>query len=211
MDNTFLSPLGFRPLERGVDISIESATKFLGGHSDLMAGTVAVKDGTLAKRIYFVQNGTGNMLSPENSWLLIRGIKTLAARLRMQTEAAAHLAHGLQNVPWIEQVYYPGLPTHPGHAIMMAQCDSFGSVLSIETGSAERAKRIMERVTLWNVAVSLGGVESILSYPARMSHAAMPASTRAALGITDGLLRLSPGLEAAEDLLHDLISAGGDA
>jgi cysteine-S-conjugate beta-lyase len=203
-DNTFCSPYFLRPCELGIDLCIHSATKFLGGHSDLLAGAVIARTDDLAKKVYFVQNTCGAVLSPENSWLLLRSIKTLAPRLRMQAETADSLAKWLANQPWVSAVYYPGLPEHPGHDIMKKQAYGFGAVASLKTDTVDRALSIMKTVKLWTVAVSLGGVESILSYPYKMSHAAIPADERNALGVTDTLVRLSPGLEAAEDLIDDL-------
>lgn len=204
IDNTFMSPYFQRPLDLGIDISIHSATKFLGGHSDVIGGAVVVKCPELAKKIYFVQNGFGAILGPQDSWLLLRGIKTLRARMEMQQQSALEIASWLKEQPWVEDVYYPGLPQHPGHEILKEQASGFGAVLSFSTDTLERAKKIMAQVKLWSVAVSLGGVESILSYPAKMSHAAMPLSEREKRGITDRLIRLSVGLEEAEDLIVDL-------
>ncbi|OGV34369.1 MAG: cystathionine gamma-synthase [Lentisphaerae bacterium GWF2_45_14] len=204
IDNTFMSPYLFRPLDLGVDIVVHSATKFLGGHSDLIAGAVITATEELGHEVYTVQNTCGAVLGPNDSWLLMRGIKTLGARIKAQQESASQLAFRLREQKWVSKVYYPGLPNHPGHNIMADQADGFGAVLSIETDSLERASRIMKNVKIWSVAVSLGGVESILSYPAKMSHAAMPAEERLKAGITDNLIRLSPGLEDVTDLLDDL-------
>lgn len=204
LDNTFMSPYFQRPLDLGVDIVIHSATKFLGGHSDVIGGAVVTKSQDLASQIYFVQNGFGAVLGPQDSWLLLRGIKTLRARMEMQQQSAMKLAGWLQTRPWVTDVYYPGLPDHPGHDIQKAQARGFGAVLSFKTDTVERARQIMNRVKLWSVAVSLGGVESILSYPARMSHASIPPVERERLGITDTLIRLSVGLEDVEDLMEDL-------
>ncbi|TFG62732.1 MAG: PLP-dependent transferase, partial [Spirochaetales bacterium] len=191
----------------GIDISIHSATKFLGGHSDLIAGAVITKTKETGAKIYAVQNMTGNMLSPENSWLLLRGIKTLRARMQFQAEGAMVIARWLKTRPWVREVYYPGLDDHPGHDIISRQAKGFGAVVSFKTDSLERALGLMSNVRIWTVAVSLGGVESILSYPAKMSHAAIPEKERGELGITENLLRLSVGLEDPEDLMEDLESA----
>ncbi|MFH0976725.1 MAG: PLP-dependent aspartate aminotransferase family protein [Spirochaetota bacterium] len=204
LDNTFLSPYFFRPIEFGIDMSIHSATKFLGGHSDLIAGAVITRTKELGDKVHAVQNTTGNMLSPENSWLLMRGIKTLRARMTIQAESAMKIADWLNKQKWVKKTYYPGLPDHPGHDIIKRQADGFGAVVSFETDSVERAFAIMKNVRYWTVAVSLGGVESILSYPARMSHFAIPVKERLALGISNELLRLSIGLEDAEDLIEDI-------
>ncbi len=204
IDNTFMSPYFLQPLDLGVDIVVHSATKFLGGHSDLIAGAVITRDEDLASKIYFVQNGFGAVLGPQDCWLLLRGIKTLRARMVMQQESAMEIALWLKKQPWVTNVYYPGLEDHPGHGIIKSQATGFGAVLSFETDTVQRAKDIMKQVRLWSVAVSLGGVESILSYPVKMSHAAVPQAERERLGITENLVRLSVGLEDAGDLIDDL-------
>jgi len=204
IDNTFMSPYFLQPLDLGVDIVIHSATKFLGGHSDVIAGAVITRDEDLASKIYFVQNGFGAVLGPQDCWLLLRGIKTLRARMVMQQESAIEVALWLKKQSWVTNVYYPGLEDHPGHGIVKSQATGFGAVLSFETDTVQRAKDIMKRVRLWSVAVSLGGVESILSYPVKMSHAAVPQAERERLGITENLIRLSVGLEDAGDLIEDL-------
>jgi cystathionine beta-lyase/cystathionine gamma-synthase len=207
LDNTFMTPYLQRPLDLGIDVSVHSATKFLGGHSDLIAGAVIVKAPERAGAVKFTQNTCGAVLGPQDSWLLIRGIKTLSARMDTQGANAMRVAKWLADQPWIDQVYYPGLATHPGHEILKRQATGFGAVVSIKTDTVERALTLMKRVKIWNVAVSLGGVESILSYPRLMSHAAIPAVERETLGITDTVLRLSIGLEDAEDLIEDLEQA----
>ena len=204
IDNTFLSPYFFKPLDLGVDISIHSATKFLGGHSDLIAGAVMCRSKALADTICSVQISCGSILSPENSWLLLRGIKTLSARMNVQQQSAQVIAEWLAQQPWVSDVFYPGLAGHPGHTIMKEQAEGFGAVLSFRTDTVKRAHKLMKHVKLLAVAVSLGGVESILSYPARMSHASIPRKEREALGITDTLLRFSVGLESPQDLIDDL-------
>lgn len=209
IDNTFMSPFLMRPLDFGIDVSVHSATKFLGGHSDLIAGAVIVNNETLAKKIYGAQNTLGAVLGPDDSWLLMRGIKTLGARMKLQGAAAMTIAEKLKEYPWVSEVLYPGLVTHPGHDILASQADGFGAVLSVRTDTAERAKAVMQKVKLWSVAVSLGGVESILSYPCVMSHGSIPKEERDRLGITENLLRLSVGLEDADDLLGDLVQAAG--
>jgi cystathionine beta-lyase/cystathionine gamma-synthase len=207
IDNTFMSPALMRPLDMGIDVTIHSATKFLSGHSDLIAGVTVVKDDALAEKIYFVQNCLGAVLGPNDAWLLMRGIKTLAARMKLQSEAAAVIAQKLTSQPWVRAVYYPGLAAHPGHEIIAAQASGFGAVLSFRTDTAERAKQILSNVRLWAVAVSLGGVESILSYPCMMSHASIPKKERDELGITEDLIRLSVGLEDAGDLFEDIAAS----
>jgi len=207
LDNTFMTPYLQRPLDLGIDVSVHSATKFLGGHSDLIAGAVVVKAAERAGAVKFTQNTCGAVLGPQDSWLLIRGIKTLSVRMDAQGESALRLAQWLAGQPWITRVHYPGLAAHPGNEILKRQATGFGAVVSIETDTVGRSLALMKRVKLWNVAVSLGGVESIMSYPRLMSHAAIPAAEREALGITDKILRLSIGLEDAEDLIEDLQQA----
>jgi cysteine-S-conjugate beta-lyase len=204
IDNTFLSPYYMRPLERGIDISIHSATKFLGGHSDLIAGAVISKTQEHGSAVHYVQNTCGAVLSPENSWLLMRGIKTLVARMSRQQETAMTVAAWLSKQSWVANVYYPGLPGHPGREILERQASGYGCVISFATDTLSRLTTLLRSVKILTVAVSLGGVESILSYPAKMSHASMPASVRQELGISDTLLRLSVGLEAPEDIISDL-------
>jgi cystathionine beta-lyase len=204
LDNTFMSPYFQRPLELGVDIVIHSATKFLGGHSDVIGGAVIAGTPELAAKIYFVQNGFGAILGPQDCWLLLRGIKTLRARMELQQQAALAIAEWLAGQPWVSEVFYPGLPGHPGHGLNLRQASGFGAVLSFKTDTVERALAIMKQVKLWSVAVSLGGVESILSYPVKMSHASVPLKERERLGITPNLIRLSVGLEDPDDLCEDL-------
>jgi len=204
IDNTFMSPYFQRPLDLGLDIVVHSATKFLGGHSDVIGGAVITKSDELASQIYFVQNGFGAILGPQDCWLLLRGIKTLKARMELQQQSATEIAHWLKKQSWVSDVYYPGLPDHPGHEIIKSQATGFGAVLSFKTDTVERARQIMRNVRVWSVAVSLGGVESILSYPVKMSHAAIPPLERERLGITENLIRLSVGLEDVDDLIEDL-------
>lgn len=207
IDNTFMSPYLQRPLELGIDISIHSATKFIGGHSDVIGGIVVVKDINLAKKIYFIQNTLGAVLNPQDSWLLLRGLKTLKVRMDAEVEGAKYLASNLLKYDFIKKVYYPGLEEHEGYKIHKNQAYGPGAVLSIETKDVETAKKIMNGVKLLLVAVSLGGVESILSYPAKMSHASLPRNEREKLGIKDSLLRISVGLEDPEDLMADILNA----
>jgi cystathionine beta-lyase/cystathionine gamma-synthase len=207
IDNTFLTPYFFRPIELGIDLSVHSATKFLGGHSDLVAGAVICRTPQLSEQVGFVQNTCGDVLSPENSWLLLRGIKTLSARMKIQQENAFSVAQWLIKQDWVKAVHYPGLPTHPGHELLKSQASGFSAVLSFQCDSIARAYQIMKNVKIWSVAVSLGGVESILSYPYKMSHGAMPALEKTRLGIREDLLRLSIGLEHPNDLCADLHDA----
>lgn len=207
IDNTFMTPYFQRPLELGFDVVVHSATKFLGGHSDVLAGLVAVRGKELAEKIYQVQNGFGAVLGAHDAWLVLRGMKTLAVRMRQAQENAMQLAQWLAAHPSVQHVYYPGLVGHPGKAIHERQSTGYGAVLSFDVGSREKALAVMRRVRIPLVAVSLGAVESILSYPAAMSHAAMPRDVRLARGIGDGLLRYSVGLEQVDDLIADLAQA----
>ncbi|MDP4091749.1 MAG: aminotransferase class I/II-fold pyridoxal phosphate-dependent enzyme [Bacillota bacterium] len=203
VDNTFMSPYLQRPLELGADIVVHSATKFIGGHSDVIGGLAAVKGAELAKRVYFVQNGFGAVLGPQDSWLLLRGLKTLKVRMDYQQNNANRLAQWLKTNKHVKKVYYPGLEEHPGRNIHMSQADGAGAVLSFETVDTEMAKRFMKNVKMAAVAVSLGGVETIASYPVKMSHASIPKPERERLGISDSLIRISVGLEEIDDLIED--------
>ena len=207
IDNTFLTPYLFRPLEHGIDITIHSASKYIGGHSDVIAGVVVAKNDLHSKKVYAVQNGFGGILGPEDSFLLLRGIKTLKVRFDHIQKNAIKIADFLKDQNWVKDVYFPGLASHPGHEIHAGYSDGPGGIVSFKTDSPERARKIMKNVRIWSVAVSLGGVESILSYPYRMSHNAMPKELKEKQGITEGLLRLSPGLEDADDLIQDLQNA----
>jgi cysteine-S-conjugate beta-lyase len=207
LDNTFMTPYHQRPIELGIDIVLHSATKFLGGHSDLLAGLAVVNSDSLGVRLKQIQNGLGNVLGVQDSWLLIRGMKTLQARMEFSEKSARVLAEWLDKHPAVTQVFYPGLPNHPGRVIHEKQSLGYGAVVSFDTGSEENAKRVLAKVKIPLVSVSLGAVESILSYPARMSHAAMPREVRHLRGITDGLLRYSVGLEHIDDILADLAQA----
>lgn len=207
VDNTFLTPIIQKPLELGADLVIHSATKFLSGHSDILAGAIATNRSELAEQIYFLQNSTGGVLGAQDAWLLLRGIKTLRVRMEKSAESALQLATFLESHPAVESVYYPGLISHLGYTIQEAQARNGGAVLSFDLGSEENARKFVEQIKIPVFSVSLGAVESILSYPAKMSHAAMPREERLNQGITDGLLRFSVGLEAISDLLADFENA----
>ena len=209
VDNTFMTPYLQRPLDFGFDAVVHSATKFLGGHSDLIAGLVVSRTAELGDRLKFIQRAFGAILGPQDAYLVSRGIKTLAARMEIQQAGAVRIAQWLADVPGIRKVYYPGLPGHPGGKIHLRQAAGPGAVVSFELPDGPSAHRFMRSVRLPLLAVSLGGVESILSYPATMSHEAMPREERLARGITDGLVRLSVGLEDPEDLIRDLEQALG--
>jgi len=204
IDNTFMTPYLQRPLELGFDITLHSATKFLGGHSDLVAGLAVTASGPLGKRLMGIQNAFGAVLGPQDSWLTLRGIRTLAVRMEAQQKSAMRIAEWLRGQEGVLRVNYPGLPDHPGHAVHAGQAAGPGAVLSFELDSPDVAKAFLRAARLPLLGVSLGGVESILSYPATMSHAAMPAAERGRRGISDGLVRLSVGLESAEDLIQDM-------
>ncbi|MDA8233645.1 MAG: PLP-dependent aspartate aminotransferase family protein [Clostridia bacterium] len=207
VDNTFMTPYLQRPLELGADIVIHSATKYLGGHSDVIAGLAVVKDPDLANELYFLQNSFGAVLGPQDSWLVMRGIKTLKVRLDQQQASAHKIAEWLVQQPEVKEVYYPGLPHHPGHQLAARQAQGFGAIVSFKMKSVEQARQVLNGVKLPVLAVSLGAVESIISYPVTMSHAAIPQARRQELGVTDDLIRLSVGLEEAEDLIADLSQA----
>ncbi|MGE7021752.1 aminotransferase class I/II-fold pyridoxal phosphate-dependent enzyme [Solibacillus cecembensis] len=207
LDNTFMTPLHQRSLEMGVDVVIHSATKFLSGHSDILAGLVVAKDEALADRIYFIQNSFGSVLGVQDCYTLIQNMKTTAVRFNEESRVAMRIAEFLEAQPLVENVYYPGLKSHPGYEIHASQSTSAGAVLSFTLPSYTIAKVFVEAMKIPVFAVSLGGVESILSYPAKMSHAAMEPEERAKRGITDGLLRFSVGLENEDDLLEDFKQA----
>ncbi|WP_347722586.1 aminotransferase class I/II-fold pyridoxal phosphate-dependent enzyme [Lysinibacillus capsici] len=207
LDNTFMTPLHQRPLELGVDVVIHSATKFLSGHSDIIAGLTVTADEKLGQDLYFIQNSFGNILGVQDSFTLLQNIKTTDVRFSRSAESAQKIAVYLASNPLVEQVYYPGLASHPGYAIHQRQSTSPGAVLSFRLPSYTAAKALVEAMTIPVFAVSLGGVESILSYPAKMSHAAMDPEERAKRGITDGLLRFSVGLEHVDDLIADFAQA----
>ena len=209
VDSTFASPVLTRPLELGADIVMHSATKYIGGHSDLMGGALVVREKELFDRLYFIQNATGDVMGPLESFLCARGLKTLELRVLEQCRSAQRLAEFLAAHPCVSQVLYPGLPTHPGHALAKKQMQGgFGAMMSFEVrGDYAAAKKVAESTHLFHLAVSLGAVESLIEQPASMSHASYDRQARLAHGITDGLIRLSVGLEAWEDLRDDLDQA----
>ncbi len=207
VDNTFMSPYWQSPIELGADIVVHSATKYLGGHSDVVAGIAVVNSPELAESLHFIQNSTGAVLGPQDSWLLIRGIRTLGVRMEAAERTARRIAEFLIEHPRVQHVYYPGLPSHPGHDVASKQARGFGAMISFDVGSLEKADEVLANVKYFTLAESLGAVESLISVPARMTHASIPKERRDELGITDGLIRISVGLEDAEDLLEDLASA----
>jgi cystathionine gamma-lyase len=206
IDSTFATPVLTRPLELGADIVMHSATKYIGGHSDLLGGALVVRDKALYDKLYFLQNATGGVMGPFECFLASRGLKTLELRVREQSHTAMRLAEWLAQDGRVSRVLYPGLPTHPGHEIARRQMDSaFGAMLTFEVrGNFAKTKRVCEATKLFQLAVSLGAVESLIEQPASMSHASYDAAARAAHGITDGLIRLSVGLEDFQDLRDDL-------
>lgn len=206
-DNTFMSPVLQKPLNLGVDIVVHSATKFLSGHSDIVAGAAITKDKALADRIYFVQNAVGATLGVTDCWLLLRGMKTLGIRMQQSSHAAQRIAEWLEQQPQVTRVCYPGLASHPDHDVQLRQAKNGGAVLSFDVGSEANAKIVAENVQIPEFSVSLGGVETILSYPPKMSHAELNPEERAASGITPGLLRFSVGIEDPDDLIADLKQA----
>ncbi len=203
-DATSLSPYLIRPLELGADLVIHSATKHLCGHSDVTAGVVTVADPALAERLYLIQNGEGAVLGPFDAFLLLRGIKTLGVRLDRQQQTAALVAAALRRLPGASAVRFPSLPGHPGRQVHQTQADGPGTLVCFETGSYEISRRTVEALKLFNITVSFGGVNSSASLPCRMSHASIPAAIRAARALPEDLVRLSIGLEDAEDLIDDL-------
>ncbi|MGV2622716.1 UNVERIFIED_CONTAM: cystathionine beta-lyase [Halobacillus marinus] len=207
VDNTFMTPALQRPLELGADLVLHSATKFIAGHSDVVAGLAVTGCPEIAERLGFLQNSFGSILGAHDCWLVLRGLKTLHTRLTQSSRSAELIAEQLQKHPLIEEVYYPGFSCHPGSSTHSYQADGAGAVLSFRLRDEDAVRQFTKAVQIPVFAVSLGAVESILSYPARMSHAAMPKAEREKRGITDGLLRLSVGLENPEELLADFYQA----
>jgi cystathionine gamma-lyase/cystathionine beta-lyase/cystathionine gamma-lyase/homocysteine desulfhydrase len=208
-DNTFMSPYFQRPIEHGVDIVVHSTTKYLNGHSDSVGGFVALNDEQDAEWIKFVQNSIGAILSPFDSFLVLRGTKTLAVRMEAHDRNGRIVANFLAEHPKVQKVYYPGLSGHPQHELASRQQSGFGGMVSFETGSLENAKMVLDNVKLCTLGESLGGVETLISHPATMTHASVPVETRSKLGITDGLVRISVGIEDVEDIIADLDQALG--
>ncbi|MFN2412449.1 MAG: cystathionine gamma-synthase [Pyrinomonadaceae bacterium] len=206
-DNTFMSPYFQRPLDLGCDMVVHSTTKYLNGHSDSVGGFVALNDEADAEWIKFVQNGIGAILSPFDSFLVLRGTKTLAVRMEAHDRNGRIVANFLAEHPRVNHVYYPGLASHPQHELAKRQQTGFGGMVSFETGSLNNAKKVLEGVKLCTLGESLGGVESLISHPATMTHASVPQETRKRLGITDGLVRISVGIEDVDDILEDLDQA----
>ncbi|MEO6393134.1 MAG: cystathionine gamma-synthase [Pyrinomonadaceae bacterium] len=206
-DNTFMSPYLQRPLDFGVDIVVHSTTKYLNGHSDSVGGAVILNDEKDAEWIGFVQNSAGAILSPFDSWLTLRGTKTLALRMEQHDKTGRAVAAFLEEHPKVQRVYYPGLSSHPQHELAKRQQKGFGGMVSFETGSLANAQIVLESVKLCTLAESLGGVETLISHPATMTHASVHPETRKKLGITDGLVRISVGIEDTEDIIADIDQA----
>lgn len=211
VDNTFMTPYLQKPISLGVDIVVHSATKYLGGHSDLVAGLVVVNDPSLAERLAFIQNSTGGVLQPFDSFLLIRGIKTLGVRMDRHVENAVAAVQFLQKHKAVKKIYYPGLPDAQGYEINRKQAKNGGAMVSFELHENYRIEKFFAALKLVALAESLGGVESLVCHPASMTHAAIPYETRQKVGITDGLIRLSIGIEHIEDILADLDQAIGES
>jgi cystathionine gamma-lyase/cystathionine beta-lyase/cystathionine gamma-lyase/homocysteine desulfhydrase len=207
VDNTFMSPYFQRPLELGADIVVHSTTKYLNGHSDSVGGVVVLKRQDDAARLQFIQNAAGAILSPFDSFLVLRGIKTLPVRMEAHNVNGMGMAQYLSGKKQIQKIYYPGLPSHPGHALAKKQMSGFGAMLAFDLGSLDNARTFLSRVKLCSLAESLGGVETLISHPATMTHASVPAEHRRKLGISDGLVRISVGIEDIEDLIADLENA----
>jgi cystathionine beta-lyase/cystathionine gamma-synthase len=204
VDNTFASPYNQRPLELGADLVMHSTTKYLNGHSDVVGGIVVVNDDDLHQRLRYLQNAAGAVPGPWDSWLVLRGTKTLHLRMRAHNANGQQIAEWLEAHPKVKTVYYPGLPSHPQHELAKRQMSGFTGMISVEMGSLEAARALVEGVEIFALAESLGGVESLIGHPAMMTHASVPRERREAMGITDGLVRLSCGVEEVEDLIADL-------
>jgi cystathionine gamma-lyase len=207
VDNTFASPVFQRPLEMGAHIVWHSTTKYLNGHSDMIGGVAVVLEDDLAAKLQFIQNAAGAVPGPFDCWLALRGTKTLPLRMRQHDANGRQIAAWLANRLGEEHVIYPGLPSHPQHALAASQMSGFGGMITMELGSVERVRQVLERVRVFALAESLGGVESLISHPYSMTHGSVPADVKVAMGLTDGMVRLSCGVEDVEDLLGDLEQA----
>ena len=204
VDNTFATPYWQNPLELGCDLVLHSATKYLGGHSDVVAGLVVAGNDTLASDLHFIQNSTGGVLGPHDSWLLIRGMKTLGIRMEEHENNAKKIVSFLEKHPKVKKVYYPGLPTHPQHLTAKVQMRGFGAMISFEVVGEVEVENILKKLKYFTLAESLGAVESLISVPSKMTHASIPVERREELGISDSLIRISVGLEDVDDLIEDL-------
>ena len=211
VDNTFASPYLQQPLTMGADIVMHSATKYLGGHSDVILGALVVRDAALAERLSFIQNASGAVCGPLDAFLVLRGIKTLHVRMQRHCENGEKIAHFLADHPKVAKIYWPGFPTHPNHEVAKRQMNGFGGMISfvLTDDSLEKATKTVEKLQLFTLAESLGGVESLAGHPASMTHASIPKAEREKSGVVDGLIRLSIGIEDANDLIEDLKQALG--
>jgi len=207
VDNTFMSPYLQRPFEFGAELIVHSTTKFLNGHSDSVGGAVIANSAELVERLRFLQNAAGAILSPFDAWLVLRGVKTLALRMEQHNKNGMAVADHLIKHPKVKKVNYPGLASHPQHRLARRQMKGFGAMISFDLGSLEAARQVLNHVRLCSLAESLGGVETLISHPATMTHASMPAEDRQRIGITDGLVRISVGIEDVEDIIADLDQA----
>lgn len=207
VDNTFMTPYLQNPIALGADIVVHSATKYIGGHSDVVAGLVVVNSAELAEEVHFVQNSIGAILGPQDSWLLIRGLKTLGLRMEEANANAQKIAEFLEAHEAVGKVIYPGLESHPGRELMQKQATGFGGMISFDVGSREKAGELLAKLKYFTLAESLGAVESLISVPAQMTHASIPIERRGELGIVEGLVRISVGIEDVEDLIEDLENA----
>jgi cystathionine gamma-lyase/cystathionine beta-lyase/cystathionine gamma-lyase/homocysteine desulfhydrase len=207
VDNTFMSPYFQQPLSLGADMVVHSTTKFLNGHSDGLGGVVVCARQEDADKLAFLQKASGAILSPFECWLVLRGVKTLAARMEIHDHSGRKVADFLANHKKVKAVFYPGLPDHPQHTLAKRQMSGFGSMITFETGSMRNANKMLKRVRVCSLGESLGGVETLISHPATMTHAALEEKGRKAIGITDGLVRISVGIENVDDILDDLDQA----
>jgi cystathionine beta-lyase/cystathionine gamma-synthase len=207
VDNTFATPYLQQPLHLGADLVVHSSTKYIGGHSDVVGGAIMTNDDELEKTLRFHQNAVGAVPSPFDCWMLLRGIKTLALRVDRQSQNAMEVAQALEKHRAVKRVLYPGLPSHPGHAVASRQMRMFGGMLSFEVADEATALRALERLKIFALAESLGAVESLAEHPALMTHASIPSAERKRIGVGDGLIRLSIGIEDVADLIADLESA----
>ena len=210
VDNTFATPFFQQPLPFGADIVLHSTTKYLNGHSDMVGGLLIANRDDVAERLGFIQNSSGAVPGPFDCWLALRGVKTLALRMRQHDASGRRIAEWLSTHPRVKRVYYPGLPSHPQHDLACRQMKGFGGMISIELGDVGVARRVVERTKIFALAESLGGVESLIGHPASMTHASVPREMREKMGLTDSLVRLSVGIEDVEDLIADLDQALGD-
>jgi cystathionine beta-lyase/cystathionine gamma-synthase len=207
VDNTFLSPYFQRPIELGADIVMHSTTKFLNGHSDGIGGVLVVTKPEHKEKFDFVEKAMGGILSPFESWLVLRGVKTLAVRMRQHDASGRAVAAFLEGHPKVSKIFYPGLASHPQHELAKRQQTGFGSLMTVDLGSKEKANTFLKRLRVCTLGESLGGVETLVSHPASMTHAAIGAEGRAKIGLTDGMVRLSIGIEDVEDLIADIDQA----